>query len=206
MTHRVTTLVLTVLMAMTALSMAPAAQAASRSVCLDPGHGGTDVGTANGGILEKDLNLQVALRLGPMLEASGYIVFYTRTDDSNPSRTERAQYCNSVGASILVSVHHNGSSNAATDYTTALYQKRIDKPLATVISQAVAPATSGSQPRIGQFASGVLVKSDMPATISESYFLTNNAELAKLNDATRDYRLEEAQALANGGVAYFQSH
>ncbi len=206
MTHRVTTLVLTVLMAMTALSMAPAAQAASRSVCLDPGHGGTDVGTANGGILEKDLNLQVALRLGPVLEASGYIVFYTRTDDSNPSRTERAQYCNSVGASILVSVHHNGSSNAATDYTTALYQKRIDKPLATVISQAVAPATSGSQPRIGQFASGVLVKSDMPATISESYFLTNNAELAKLNDATRDYRLEEAQALANGGVAYFQSH
>ncbi len=206
MTSRVATLVLTVLMAMTALSMAPAAQAATRSVCLDPGHGGTDIGTANGGILEKDLNLQVALRLGPVLEASGYIVFYTRTDDSNPSRTERAQYCNSVGASILVSVHHNGSSNAATDYTTALYQKRIDKPLATVISQAVAPATSGSQPRIGQFASGVLVKSDMPATISEGYFLTNTVELAKLNDTTRDYRQEEAQALATGVAAYFQSH
>jgi len=206
MTHRVATFFVTVLIAMAAPGVAPAVQAATRSVCLDPGHGGTDTGTANGGIVEKDLNLDVARRLGPLLEASGYAVFYTRTGDTNPSRTERAQYCNSVGASILVSVHHNGSSNAATDYTTALYQKQIDKPLATVISRAVAPATSGSPPRIGQFASGVLIKSDMPATISESYFLTNNAELAKLNDPTRDYRQEEAQALARGIVAYFQSH
>ena len=74
-----------------------------------------------------------------------------------------------------------------------------------MISRAVAPATSKSLPRIGQLASGVLIKSDMPATISESYFLTNNAELAKLNDSRRDYRQEEAQALANGVVAYFQS-
>ena len=144
MTHRVATFFVTVLIAMTAPGVAPAAQAATRSVCLDPGHGGTDTGTANGGILEQELNLQVVLRLGLILEASGYAVFYTRTDNSNPSRTERAQYCNSVGASILVSVHHNGSSNAATDYTTALYQKRIDKPLATVISRACLLYTSPS--------------------------------------------------------------
>ena len=69
-----TTLVLTMLMAMAAFDAVSSAQAAT------------------GGILEKALNLDVALRLGRMLEASGYTVFYTRTDDSNPSRRRlRAQ-------------------------------------------------------------------------------------------------------------------
>jgi N-acetylmuramoyl-L-alanine amidase len=186
--------------------LAPApATSAVRSVCIDPGHGGADTGTSNGGILEKDLNLDVALRLGGILEGQGYVVHYTRTDDASPSRSERAQYCNSKGASILVSVHHNGSSNPATDYSTALYQKRIDRALARSVVDAVAAGLGTPNRGIMQFASGVLVKSDMPATISEGYFLTNNDQLAKLNDPTRDYRQEEAQALSNGIAAYFPS-
>ena len=187
------------------LGSAPAARAA-QSVCLDPGHGGSDIGASNGGIQEKDLNLQVARKLGDLLVANGYVVHYTRETDISLSRSDRAKYCNSKGATILVSVHHNGSSNPATDYSTALYQKRIDRDLARSVVDAVSLGLGTPNRGIAQFASGVLVKSDMPATISEGYFLTNNDQLAKLNDPDPDYRLQEAQALYNGIVAYFRTH
>ena len=173
-------------------------------VCIDPGHGGSETGSSGGGILEKDLNLNVAFNLGAELQSRGYAFVYTRTDDTNPSRTARAQFCNAAGATVLISVHHNGSSNTTTNYTTALYQKRVDKPLAAAVSQAVAPATTGSTPRTGQFASAVLLKSDMPATISEGYFLTNPGEQVKLSDFTGSctYCQTEAAAIANGISAY----
>ena len=205
MPNHVARLLAAVAIAVAVLGSAPAARAA-QSVCLDPGHGGSDIGASNGGIQEKDLNLQVARKLGDLLVAEGYVVYYTRESDVSLSRSDRARYCNSKGATILVSVHHNGSSNPATDYSTALYQKRIDRDLARSVVDAVSAGLGTPNRGIAQFASGVLVKSDMPATISEGYFLTNNDQLAKLNDPSRDYRLEEAQAISNGIVAYFRTH
>jgi len=180
-------------------------------VCIDPGHGGSESGTSGGGILEKHLNLNVAFKLGGVLQGPGYGygIVYTRTDDSNPSRTARAQFCNAAGATVLISVHHNGSSDPAVDYTTALYQKRIDKALAAAVSQAVARDATGLMSRTGQFASAVLLKSDMPATISEGYFLTSTAEQAKLTDfdlltgsCSYCQTEAEAEAIANGVKAY----
>lgn len=49
---------------------------------IDAGHGGEDPGAlSNNGILEKDLNLQIAIILGELLAESGYTVVYTRTED-----------------------------------------------------------------------------------------------------------------------------
>ena len=180
---------------------------AAAIVCIDPGHGGSETGSSGGGILEKDLNLNVARKLGDVLVSRDYAVEFTRTDDSNPSRTARAQFCNSKQATVLISVHHNGSSDPAVDYTTALYQKRIDKALAAAVSQAVARDATGLMSRTGQFASAVLLKSDMPATISEGYFLTSTAEQAKLTDfdlltGSCSYCQTEAEAIANGVKAY----
>jgi len=203
--HR--TLALAMLMVMLATSSTPVH--AATLVCIDPGHGSSEIGSSGGGILEKDLNLNVALKLGGVLQGRGYSVVYTRTDDTtNPTRTARAQFCNTAGATVLISVHHNGSSDPAVDYTTALYQKRVDKALAASISTAVAPATTGSAPRTGQFASAVLLKSDMPATISEGYFLTSPTEQAKLGDFSSTnygsctYCQTEAVAIAKGIDAY----
>lgn len=188
---------------LTGLVGSPAGAQAGPLVCVDPGHGGSETGTSGGGFIEKQLNLDVALRFGALLAESGYAVVYTRTDDSALGNTARAKLCNAAGASILVSVHHNGSSNPNADYTAALYQKRVDRALARVISAAVAPVTSGTDRGIMQFASGVLIKSKMPATISESYFLTCTCEQAKLAADYWGYVETEAQALVTGVNAYF---
>ena len=175
-------------------------------VCIDPGHGGSDPGTSGAGILEKQLNLDVALAVGAMLEADGrYDAVYTRTSDVALGNTERAKFCNAQKATILVSVHHNGSTNPDTDYTSALYQKRIDRSLAQTISAHVAPVTSGVDRGLMQFASGVLLKSNMPATISEGYFLTSTREQERLQADYGGYVTVEAQALVNGVVAYLKT-
>jgi len=203
MHQRVACLLIAVAVAVSLFGFASVTRAAVPSVCIDPGHGGTDPGTSNGGILEKNLNLEVAYLLGDILDNNGYVVYYTRTADTSLTNTQRAKICNSTGATILVSVHHNGSSSPATNYSTALYQKRVDRALARSVVDAVSASLKTPNRGIMQFASGVLIKSDMPATISEGYFLTNNEQLAKLNDPSRDYRQEEAQAIYNGIVSYF---
>src|SRR3972149_4515888 len=100
------------------------------SVCIDPGHGGSDIGASNNEILEKDLNLDVADRLAALLTSNRYVVYQTRTDDSTLSNNYRYTFCNSNGASILVSIHHNGSTNSSIDYSLGLYMKKVDVDLA----------------------------------------------------------------------------
>ena len=51
----------------------------------------------------------------------------------------------------------------------------------------------------------MLIHANMPATISESYFLTNDVELTRLNDSGRDYRQEEAEVLYQGIANYLNA-
>ena len=61
---------------------AAAELAEEKVVIIDAGHGGEDSGAVGkNGVLEKDLNLEIALTLGEMLTERGYAVVYTRTDD-----------------------------------------------------------------------------------------------------------------------------
>ena len=170
------------------------AAATTNSVCLDPGHGGNDPGTANGTILEKTLNLEVANRLAALLRTNGYTVYQTRTsDDETLSNNDRYTFCNARQATILVSIHHNGSTNPSIDYALGLYMKRSDGPLATAVVGAVASGLGTPNHGISRFASGVLIKATMPATISEGFFLTSAAEYAALTDPNGpDRRQQEA--------------
>lgn len=80
-------------------------------VVLDPGHGGHDVGTHGPtGLLEKDLVLDVAKRLGTLIEERmGAEVFYTRTDDTFVPLEERTRFANEKKADLFLSIHANSS-------------------------------------------------------------------------------------------------
>lgn len=78
------------------------------TVVVDPGHGGVDSGTAPGmGLLEKDLTLDIALRLATLLEAGGCRAVLTRHDDRAVSLRERAEIANTAHADLFLSVHLN---------------------------------------------------------------------------------------------------
>ena len=84
-------------------------------IVIDPGHGGFDTGARGPqGLLEKDLCLDVALRLGQMIQANipGAQVVYTRRDDSYVPLEERTAIANGAGADLFISIHANSSSVA----------------------------------------------------------------------------------------------
>ena len=181
-------------------------KASVKSVCVDPGHGGSDTGAINGSLTEKTLNLDIANRLANLLSYNGYTVYQTRTDDTTLSNNDRYTFCNSRGANILVSIHHNGSTNTSLDYSQALYMKKIDVDLAKAIVNSVSAKLGTDNHGISRFASGVLLKAKMPAAISESFFLTSTYEYNLLNSSIVDRRQDEAQAVYEGIVNYFASH
>ena len=184
-------------------------------VVLDAGHGGTDSGAVNAryGLKEKEQTLDVARRLEALLETDGHAVCMTRTGDETLSNNDRYAYANTTGAEILVSIHMNGSSDPGTDYTTTLFGKwRKDKELAHAVFAGLStlPAADGAGTMRTRtpysFASGVLLKSEMPATIAETVFITSEAEGRLLSDGTGARQQQIARALMAGIEDYLAAH
>lgn len=80
-------------------------------IVIDPGHGGQDQGTAGvSGLLEKDLVLDIAQRLGALVEQRmGSSVLYTRTEDVFIPLEERTAFANQHRADLFISIHANSS-------------------------------------------------------------------------------------------------
>jgi N-acetylmuramoyl-L-alanine amidase len=211
-------------------------QPCSGKVVLDPGHGGTDWGAVKethlGLITEKEQTLDVANKLKGLLVDDGCTVYMTRTTDQNLTNTQRANKANSFKANypgeyVLVSIHMNGSTDEMVDYTTTLFGKwRKDKELAyavfgdNVSPPKINPPTYGLRTLSAandtgtiatkapySYASGVLLKSNMPATIAETVFITNTDEANELADPTTYGRQQEiAEALRSGIEHYLATH
>jgi N-acetylmuramoyl-L-alanine amidase len=81
-------------------------------VVLDPGHGGRDTGAVGpAGVREKDVTLDVAHRVAPILASQGLQVVLTRDDDHFVSLEERTARANAFGADLFVSIHCNASES-----------------------------------------------------------------------------------------------
>ena len=84
-------------------------------IVIDPGHGGHDTGTIGPtGLMEKDLCLDVALRLGKIIEQRlpGADVIYTRSDDTFVPLEERTNIANQAKADLFISIHANSSRDS----------------------------------------------------------------------------------------------
>ena len=81
-------------------------------VVIDPGHGGKDTGAVGpGGVREKDVTLDVAHRVAPVLAGQGIQVVLTRDDDRFVSLEERTARANAFDADLFVSIHCNASES-----------------------------------------------------------------------------------------------
>ncbi|RJR30198.1 MAG: hypothetical protein C4574_02550 [Candidatus Latescibacterota bacterium] len=81
-----------------------------RTIAIDPGHGGTNTGrVSRSGIMEKDVNLAIALSLRDrLMQELGVDVVMTRSEDLDVSFEERVETANAAGAQLFISVHCNG--------------------------------------------------------------------------------------------------
>ena len=84
---------------------------AVRTIIIDPGHGGRDPGTMHNGVVEQDVNLDVAKRLGEILKKRGYTVKLTRDRNKWLSLRERVRFGKRSQGDLFVSIHVNACDN-----------------------------------------------------------------------------------------------
>ncbi len=82
-------------------------------VFIDAGHGGKDPGTAHNKVVERAITLDIAQRLGCLLQANGLEVSYSRTSDTSVGLAQRTQLANRRESDIFVSIHVNAHDNAS---------------------------------------------------------------------------------------------
>ena len=99
-----------------------------RTVVIDPGHGGKDSGVAHYGLREKDLNLDVALRLRPKLQAAGFHTVMTRTSDVFIPLETRAAISNSHASVFYISIHFNDCPKRSIHGATVYYHSDLAAP------------------------------------------------------------------------------
>ena len=178
---------------------------AGKKVLIDPGHGGSDPGSTEcPGLYESDANLDIAIRLKALIEADGGEGYLIRDGDFDMTNADRYNLANQEGGDVLVSIHLNGWYDHEMNYTQGLYAKYPKDYLFTsVVHESLAGALGIEDGSLQQFASGVVLKSDMPATLQEAVFISNTEECAKLTDGTGERQQEIAAALYHGLVAWF---
>jgi N-acetylmuramoyl-L-alanine amidase len=191
---------------------------AGRRICIDPGHGGADPGTAyifeDGRTLrEADIVLDISLALAQRLQAQGAAVTLTRRSDLTLDLSDRAYICNAARTEVAISVHLNGVDNRAVNGALALYAKPADQPLADVMAGVMQSGLFGSAradaTNFGarHFGARVLLYTTMPAVLVEPAFLTNPVEARSLLAPAADPASRRAQIvreLERGIAAYLR--
>lgn len=194
-----------------------------RILVLDPGHGGQDSGTRSAlpGKWEKEYTLDLAQRLKPLLEAAGWEVHLTRTNDVDVPLQSRVEFADECKADLFLSLHFNAIASASQagvetycitpvglhstvtrgyedDPTLTFPNNRFDTQnlqLAVRLHRAVLAATGGQDRgvRRARFLT-VLRGQNRPAVLIEAGYLSNPVE-AKAID-TPDYRQKLAEFIA----------
>jgi N-acetylmuramoyl-L-alanine amidase len=105
-------------------------------VVIDAGHGGHDVGTSGpSGLYEKDVVLDVAVRLGKLIEERlGAEVIYTRTDDRYIKFGDRTKLANDNGADLFISIHANSARSRGVRGVETYYLNLKGDPWAMAVA------------------------------------------------------------------------
>ena len=174
-------------------------------IIIDAGHGGIDGGaTSCTGVLESQINLQIALRLEQLFHLLGYdTVMIRRSDESIYTEgntvasqkvsdlKERVRICNETDGAILISIHQNTYPDNRYRGAQVFYAKSDgSKHLAQKVQEMMKVLNSGNNRKAKQ-GSGVYLLEHIscPGILVECGFLTNPEEEKNLRDGAYQKRL-----------------
>lgn len=188
-------------------------------VYLDAGHGGSDPGNVIpdiAGCDEKDINLEVCLEIVGWFQDFSTITYeLSRITDTFIDLKDRAYFANSLDAELFVSVHHNSTSNPATQHTVCLYStfpycEGEDNPdyqaprnifdtaavkIGSKIDQLFGYGLASDHRRDVYDAVTVLSRSKMLSCVTEASFTSNPEEAYRLCNNADYHRSNEAYAI-----------
>lgn len=186
-------------------------------IVVDAGHGGIDPGANRPGVLEKNINLSIALELKNVLNQYGAIVVLSRETDVELSTAcdnekvrgryhrdlaARVEMVEESDADLFVSIHANAVANASRHGAEVFYFAKSDtgKALADSIQAELCKVTQ--TPRTAKAADYfVLRRNKIPAALIEVGYITNKEERAALQSP--GYQKKLAEAIAAGIHNYY---
>lgn len=188
----------------------PPSYAPTRTVCIDPGHGGEDPGAIHTDVdgtiwRESEINLGVALIVRDILKQNNVAVIMTRETDKTVELTTRAPFANEKQTALFVSVHTNSfAGEAANGIETwgtleysATYAGVTDKTLAQNIQNAVIAKTKATDRGIKDTTTLAVIRgSIMPSVLIEVGFISNSTERELM--FSDEYRKKLAEGIAEG--------
>lgn len=193
-----------------------------KTIAIDPGHGGIDGGSSNAGILEKDINLQVSLRLNNILKDTGMNVVMTRNKDvslESKSNIKASRYSRDLNArktiidnnnstafvSLHVDAHKNSSARGVKIfyYPTSEESKKLALSICNQINKMVFKDFLNTTDVKAEVLTGnyyLLRESKTPGVIVEIGFITNPIDNKLVQN--QDYQYTMAKAVSEGILDY----
>jgi N-acetylmuramoyl-L-alanine amidase len=184
-----------------------------KTIVVDAGHGGHDAGasrrmpapkgTVGATVMEKDINLSVALLLADKLKARGATVIMTRNTDVFVSLADRVTMSNGVQPDLFLSVHSNAHTDRTFDGIETYYTHSSSQCPAQRIQDALVAGLPETGNWVRQRGLYVTNHATVPAVLAEIGYLSKPAKLKLLS--TPAYQDRVASSLARGVVDYFVS-
>lgn len=192
-----------------------------KTIVIDPGHGGTDPGAMYKGILEKDINLDVALRVAVLLKQKGAKVTLTRTSDvdfyqpgirgtrqelKRSELDQRVRLAKDLNADIFLSIHANKDRHPSC-YGMETYYHPLSES-GRIAAETIQEELRKLQPRNRRVAKAgdyyLLRNTSMPALIVEIGFMSHREERELLQKA--EYKQKIAEAIVMGLQKYYANN
>jgi N-acetylmuramoyl-L-alanine amidase len=190
----------------------------SDCIMIDVGHGGFDSGKVGvNGELEKDINLQIALKLKKTLEDQGMSVIMTREEDkglydegaSNKKAQDLQRRCDLINEKkplMTISIHQNSYTSPQIKgaqvfyYTTSAESQKLAEIIQKTLIEQVDPDNHReAKPNDSYY---MLKRTSSVIVIVECGFLSNPEEAAKLTD--EEYQQKLVEAICQGAFQYME--
>lgn len=166
-------------------------------VCLDAGHGGSDVGavSTDGKRKEKDDNLRLTLKVRDELERMGIEVVMTRQDDSDVSLKDRCRIANRKHCDLFIAIHRNSSAKgtgleAWIAKNEKNGEKKIAKELVTSLSAIGGLTDRGVKSGYRNKNANnyyINANTEMPSLLLEVGFITSDADNKVFDERLDEY-------------------
>ncbi|MCY7675392.1 cell wall-binding repeat-containing protein [Bacillus safensis] len=177
------------------------------TIFIDPGHGAQDAGAIGNGLLEKNINLEVALKLQSRLHQAGALTVMSRTSDTFDSLQTRVSKGVQASADIFISIHANANDNSGANGTETYYDTTYAAANSIKLAQKVQPrmvSALGTRDRGVKTAGFYVIKySRMPSILLETGFVTSPIDASVLKSSAAKDRL--ASGIATGVSNYFDA-
>lgn len=181
------------------------AKVKNKVVIIDPGHGGADTGALRGSTLEKNLTLEIALKVRKILLEEGMKkVIMTRSGDTTLSLAERVEIANSNKADIYVSIHINASVKSEIKGVETHYYTERGYEVAKVIHKELMENINADDRGLFKSKFYVINHTEAPAVLLELGFISNEQERTSLTSEKR--QTDSARAIAEGIINYLTEH